>query len=70
MRNNVWNNGFKEVELMKMGQSTSLINRFQEDGQLTYIRFDSYGNLYTELQFEIYRNSADDYFRFELKRCL
>ena len=60
----------KKIELMKMGLSMSLIGRLQEDEQIDNIGFDTYGNVYTEPQFEKYRDSADDFYRFELDRYL
>lgn len=60
----------KKIELMKIGLSMSIINRLQEDGQMDNIRFDAFGNIYTEPQFDAYRDNADDFYKFELSRYL
>ena len=60
----------KKIELMKMGLSISIINRLQEDGQLDNISFDAFGNVCTEPQYDAYRDSADDFYKFELDRYL
>ena len=60
----------KKIELMKMGLSISIINRLQEDGQLDNISFDAFGNVCTEPQYAAYRDSADDFYKFELDRYL
>ena len=48
----------------------NLINRLENDNQLRNISFDKNGNLETNASFDLYREKADDFYRFELSRFL
>ncbi len=56
--------------LRKIGLSGSLISRLEEDGQLDNIKIDKFNNIVKNEQFEEYKNSVDDFYRFELNKFL
>ena len=60
----------KKISLVRTGLTINLINRLEKDDQLKNINFDNNGNLITNAQFETYRDSVDDFYRFELSRFL
>lgn len=60
----------KKISLVRTGLTINLINRLEKDAQLKNINFDNNGNLITNVQFETYRDSVDDFYRFELSRFL
>ena len=59
-----------KIDLTKIGLSVSLISRLEADGQLQYLYFDQYNNLKSNPQFEAYKTSANDFYRFEIERFL
>jgi hypothetical protein len=59
-----------KIDLTKIGLSVSLISRLEADGQLQYLYFDQYNNLKSTPQFEAYKTSANDFYRFEIERFL
>ena len=60
----------KKIYLVKTGLTINIINRLEKDNQLENITFDRYGNLSINEQFEVYLDSVDDFYRFELSRLL
>ena len=61
-------NNKKKLNLMKLGLGLNVINRLDEDNQLKNITIDEYGCLQTNIQFEKYKYTVDDFFRFELDK--
>lgn len=59
-----------KINLTKIGLSVSLISRLEEDDQLKYLYFDTYNNLKSSTEFEAYKLSANDFYRFEIERFL
>ena len=60
----------KKIELYKIGLSGNLINKLETDNQLKNISFDKYGNIITNEEFEEFKKSADDFYKFEIDRLL
>ena len=60
----------KKISLTKYGLSISLISRLERDGQLENISFDQFNNLKGNTNFEIFINSIDDFYKFEISRYL
>ena len=60
----------KKISLTKYGLSISLISRLERDGQLENISFDKFNNLKGNTNFEIFINSIDDFYKFEINRYL
>lgn len=56
--------------LVKMGLTLNIVNKLIEDKQLSNIFRDSHKNLAYNSDFEAYKESVDDFFRFELERFL
>lgn len=56
--------------LRKIGLSGSLISRLEEAGQLNNIKIDEFNNIVINQQFEEYKNSVDDFYRFEINKFL
>jgi superfamily II DNA or RNA helicase len=56
--------------LRKIGLSGSLISRLEEAGQLDNIKIDEFNNIVVNEQFEKYKNSVDDFYRFEISKFL
>ena len=59
-----------KIDLSKIGLSVSLISRLENDSQLQYLYFDQYNNLRSRPEFETYKNSVNDFYRFEIERFL
>ena len=59
-----------KIDLSKIGLSVSLISRLESDNQLQHLYFDEYNNLKSRPEFDIYKNSADDFYKFEIERFL
>jgi hypothetical protein len=59
-----------KIELTKIGLNIGLINRLETDGQLKNVFLDEYNNLKANSDFNEYKNSANDFYRFELERFL
>lgn len=51
----------------RIGLSVSLISRLQADGQLSYLYFDQFNNSRAMFEFEQYKASASDFYRFEIE---
>lgn len=60
----------KKISLTKYGLSISLISRLERDGQLENISFDQFNNLKGNTNFEVFINSIDDFYKFEISRYL
>ena len=63
-------NDTKKIELIKMGLTINIINRLEEDKQLNNVNLDCNNNLKVNKNFEEYRESVDDFYRFELDKYL
>ncbi|MCX6159056.1 MAG: DEAD/DEAH box helicase [Ignavibacteriae bacterium] len=59
-----------KISLTKYGLSLSLISRLERDGQLNNIDFDEYNNLRGNSEFDVFVNSIDDFYKFEISRYL
>ena len=53
-----------------MGLTINIINRLEEDKQLNNVNLDCNNNLKVNKNFEEYRESVDDFYRFELDKYL
>jgi len=60
----------KKIELTKYGLSISLISRLEKDDQLKNLSFDKYNNLTANTEFNTFKKSIDDFYRFEINRYL
>lgn len=60
----------KKLQLIKMGLPINIINRLEQDNQLNNITVDKYNNLDANEAFQKYKDSMDDFYRFELSRLL
>jgi hypothetical protein len=63
-------NDARKIEMTKLGLSISLINRLEEDGMLTYLDIDEYGNLTTTKGFSEHKSGMSDLYRFAVNRFL
>jgi hypothetical protein len=63
-------NDKKKLQILKIGLPINIINRLEQDGQLANIQLDEQGNLQTLPSFDDYRNSVDDFIRFQLEKFL
>jgi len=59
-----------KIDLTKYGLSLNLISRLEKDGQLNNISFDEFNNLVGNSDFDIFINSINDFYRFEISRYL
>nr|WP_295933618.1 DEAD/DEAH box helicase family protein [uncultured Dyadobacter sp.] len=59
-----------KIDLTKIGLSISLISRLEADGQLQHLYFDSFNNLKAREEFDDYKASVNDFYRFEIERFL
>ena len=59
-----------KINLTKYGLSISLITRLEKDGQLNNLSFDEFNNLVGNSEFERFKNSINDFYRFEITRYL
>jgi hypothetical protein len=60
----------KNIDLIKFGLSGNLITRLEDAGQLENISFDSNGNIRVNKIFHEFKESIDDFYRFEIDRFL
>jgi len=60
----------KKIGLTKFGLSVSLISRLENDGQLNNLSFDEFNNLKGNPDFNIFVNSIDDFYKFEIRRYI
>lgn len=59
-----------KLQLVKLGLTINLINRLDDDGQLGNLSLDVQDNVQGNDDFEKYRASVDDFYRFELSRVI
>lgn len=59
-----------KIDLSKIGLSVSLISRLESDNQLEHLYFDDFNNLKSRPAFDSYKESVDDFYRFEIERFL
>ena len=60
----------KKLQLVKMGLTINIINRLDQDQQLTNVTIDENNNINANDKFEEYKKSVDDFYKFELSRFL
>jgi len=60
----------KNIDLIKFGLNSSLINRLEQDEQLTNLEFDAYGNLMYNQEFSLFLNRIDDFYRFQILKYI
>ena len=60
----------RKIDLTKYGLSISLVSRLEKDGQLENMSFDQFNNLKGNKNFEIFLNTIDDFYKFEISRYL
>ena len=60
----------KKISLVKMGLPMNLVNRLDNDDQLKNITINKHGNLETNFNFIAYKDSIDDFLRFELDKFI
>lgn len=56
--------------LSKLGLSLNIINKLCKDEQLSNLSINKYGNLVYNERFVRYKETSDDFFRFELDKFL
>ena len=56
--------------LSKQGLSLNIINKLIKDEQLGNLSIDNFGNLSYNEQFAAYKETSDDFFKFELDKFL
>lgn len=59
-----------KINLTKYGLGINLITRLEEDDQIKNLFFDQFNNLIGNQEFENYKNSLNDFYRFEINRFL
>lgn len=59
-----------DIELVKLGLNSSLVTRLRNDNQLSNLYFDKYNNLRAKEDFNEYKDSLNDFNRFEIERYL
>jgi len=60
----------KNIDLIKFGLNSSLINRLEKDEQLKNISFDLYGNLTYNKEFARFLKSIDDFYKFQITKFI
>jgi len=60
----------KNIDLIKFGLNGNLISRLEDAGQLENISFDANGNIRINRVFNEFKESIDDFYRFEIERFL
>ncbi|MEA2006539.1 MAG: hypothetical protein U9O20_00045 [Patescibacteria group bacterium] len=60
----------KEIALTQTGLGMNLISRLKQVGQLDNLEPDDFGNLKANEKFIKYKESLDDFYRFEIDRYL
>ncbi len=60
----------KNINLIKFGLSSSLISRLDSDGQLGNLYIDDYGNLKCNKRFEVFLETIDDFYQFQIKKFI
>ena len=60
----------KKINLVKMGLPMNLVNRLDNHDQLKNITVNQHGNIEANSNFIAYKNSVDDFLRFELDKFI
>jgi hypothetical protein len=60
----------KNINLIKFGLNSSLINRLEKDKQLENISFDLYGNLTYNKNFALFLKTIDDFYKFQITKFI
>ena len=60
----------KDIKLIRLGLPINLITKFKNDNQIDNIGFDENLNIQYNNQFIEYKNSLDDFVRFEIERII
>ena len=63
-------NDKKKLNLMKKGLTYNLINKFEKDNQIENLSFDQYNNIIINDKFKEYRDSLDDFLKFEINKYI
>lgn len=58
------------IALTKIGLSVNLVSRLEADDQLKNLYIDQFGNVKATSQFDVYKQQANDFFRFEIERFI
>lgn len=56
----------KNIDFIKFGLNSNLVNRLEQDEQLGNLEFDAYGNLIYNQEFSLFLNRIDDFYRFQI----
>lgn len=65
-----WTNNKEIINLINGWLNSNLVKRLQNDRQLSNITFDKNGNLKWNDDFIKYKDNIDDFYKFELERCI
>lgn len=60
----------KNINLIKFGLSSSLISRLDADKQLENLYIDDYGNLKCNKLFEVFLETIDDFYSFQIQKFI
>ena len=63
-------NDKKKLNLMKKGLTYNLISKFEKDNQIENLSFDQYNNIIINNKFKEYRDSLDDFLKFEINKYI
>ena len=63
-------NDKKKLNLMKKGLTYNLINKFENDNQIENLSFDQYNNIIINDKFKEYRDTLDDFLKFEINKYI
>lgn len=59
-----------DIQLVKQGLPINLVTKLRNDNQMDNIYLDEYKNIQCKKAFEEYKNSLDDFLRFEIDRVI
>lgn len=63
-------NDKKKLNLIKKGLTYNLISKFEKDNQIENLSFDQYNNIIINNKFKEYRDSLDDFLKFEINKYI
>lgn len=63
-------NDKKKLNLMKKGLTYNLINKFENDNQIENLSFDQYNKIIINDKFKEYRDTLDDFLKFEINKYI
>lgn len=63
-------NDKKKLNLIKKGLTYNLINKFENDNQIKNLSFDQYNNIIINDKFKEYRDTLDDFLKFEINKYI